>query len=269
MNQALLVALVLSSVALSPALSLGAGLPEPGLVLYGVIRNLDGRDDVRMAVGTLRCEITPPSGPPVVLVTNLQNINDQFSYVLLVPFETSLGAGVSSNTLALNSAGSSYALRFFVENVPPQRATTNAFTFSAADRGRQQRVDLEVSVASPDTDGNGLPDWWEQRYFGDNANPAADSDQDGLNNYGEYRAGTNPTNAASAFAFINVIHDHQPGLLLQWASVSNHSYSVVRSVDLLGAYLVIQSNVPATPPANAFRDSNGLPARAFYKLLVE
>lgn len=46
-----------------------------------------------------------------------------------------------------------------------------------------------------DTDGNGMADWWQIRYFGAlGQNPAADPDGDGLTNLQEYQAGTDPHN---------------------------------------------------------------------------
>ena len=46
-----------------------------------------------------------------------------------------------------------------------------------------------------DVDGDGLPDWWELRYFGNATTTAAssDSDGDGLMNSQEYALGTDPT----------------------------------------------------------------------------
>ncbi len=46
-----------------------------------------------------------------------------------------------------------------------------------------------------DTDGNGLPDWWEQQHFGHNGvDPNADPDNDGLSNLQEYQNNTDPNN---------------------------------------------------------------------------
>ena len=47
----------------------------------------------------------------------------------------------------------------------------------------------------PDSDGDGLPDDWEMRYFGDLTHgPNEDNDSDGLTNLQEYQHGTNPIN---------------------------------------------------------------------------
>ena len=46
-----------------------------------------------------------------------------------------------------------------------------------------------------DTDEDGLPDWWEELYFGDatTGNPIADTDDDGFLNIDEFRAGSDPS----------------------------------------------------------------------------
>ncbi len=57
-----------------------------------------------------------------------------------------------------------------------------------------------------DTDGNGLPDWWEFKYFGilTGTPPQADADRDGVSNLAEYLSGTNPTNASSYFHIVSL-----------------------------------------------------------------
>ena len=63
-------------------------------------------------------------------------------------------------------------------------------------------ITRESGVA--DTDGDGIPDSWEQQYFGSvtGAVGGVDSDGDGLSNWHEYITDTVPTNAASAFTNI-------------------------------------------------------------------
>jgi subtilisin family serine protease len=123
-----------------------------------------------------------------------------------------------------------------------------------------------------DTDGNGLPDWWEQQYFGQltGTDPTADPDHDGQDNLAEFLAGTNPTNPASVF------HVNAPalvagnGVAVAWPSVAGRYYRLLRSTNLWSGASVVQTNLAATPPVNTFTD---VPPAAvptmFYRLELE
>jgi hypothetical protein len=84
------------------------GIPEPGLILYGVVQ--DQNSNARLTVGTLEWTIQQsvqgnPVGTPVVVSGVLSNINDQFSYVLHIPCELPLpGETLSPNTLSMTAA---------------------------------------------------------------------------------------------------------------------------------------------------------------------
>ena len=52
---------------------------------------------------------------------------------------------------------------------------------------------VSARTAPVDADGNGLPDYWEQKYFPEGGvDPNADADGDGISNLAEYRGGTDP-----------------------------------------------------------------------------
>lgn len=111
-----------------------------------------------------------------------------------------------------------------------------------------------------DSDGDGLPDAWEQEYFGSatGANPDADSDGDGMSNYAEYIAGTHPTSANSVLVITDLAAQTNGGhLILWWPSVDERVYTVLRATNALGPYTTHVSGVTATAPVNT--QTNPLP----------
>ena len=132
------------------------------------------------------------------------------------------------------------------------------------------RLNLQRIV---DTDGNGLPDWWEQMYFGHltGTDPNADPDHDGASNLAEWLAGTNPTNATSYLQLTGATTPGTNGFTVQWPSVAGRFYRVERSTNLLTGFdTLIQTNIAATPPTNTVVDAAILQGNAqFYRIELE
>jgi len=126
----------------------------------------------------------------------------------------------------------------------------------------------EFYEAQGDTDGDGLPDWWEEQYFSGatNANPNTLC-SNGVNTLRQaYIAGLNPTNPASLF-LTSVLRS--PPSVLSWDAVSGRVYSVWWTSNLLsGDFLPLESNIPWT--GNIFTDTTyGVEEKGFYKIDVE
>jgi autotransporter-associated beta strand protein len=112
------------------------------------------------------------------------------------------------------------------------------------------------------------PYWWMAQYGLTNfsTDAMADADEDGLVTWQEYVAGTDPTNPASAFQ-INGGSVTAQAVIIRWSSVSNRFYDVSRTTNLMEAFAAVTdaTNLPATPPENAYTNSQNSDS-AFYKI---
>ncbi len=88
------------------------------------------------------------------------------------------------------------------------------------------RTNAFVTVLA-DSNTNGIPDSWENTYFGSptGADRDADSDGDSLPNWAEYTAGTDPTNALSYLKVDSIMPS--AGATLSFLAVSNRTYSIL------------------------------------------
>jgi len=250
-------------------------IPEPSLVLYGQARDNTGGLDARLTSGELSWTWVPVGGgAPVVVATQLANVNDQFSFVLFIPCESeAAGRTVSSNTLKLALPSATYVRTNVTWNGQPlvfRNAGQGSFTLSATARGRVERVDLGLGQFPADSDGDGLPDWWEASYplAG---NPNEDSDGDGLTNLKEYIAGTDPQDADSSFEFVRVGEESPGTVLVEWSSVAGKRYAVLRSPTLSTNrldYEAIQSSILSQGVTTSYRDTTAGRTH-FYRVQVE
>ena len=123
---------------------------------------------------------------------------------------------------------------------------------------------IDITLVDPDTDSDGLPDWWEIAYFGSITNwvGASDPDGDQYTNLEEYNAGTDPTDAASHPWTISgtiAYSGPQTGTIHVIASGSASGWTAVGGVTISapGSY-----TIPHLPPnsnywVKAWRDSAG------------
>jgi hypothetical protein len=133
---------------------------------------------------------------------------------------------------------------------------------------------LHFSVQMPsDTDGDGLPDPWELRYFGSlvarNGGPNDDSDDDGMPNLDEYRAGTDPTNPSDHLK-IGAYQDGAASLQIRCWGVAGRNYRLERSETVAGPWTPIGAPMAGVNGPLTFTDSGG-PGRSevYYRVRLE
>lgn len=97
------------------------------------------------------------------------------------------------------------------------------------------RIGFSGVYTMVDTNNNGIPDSWERRYFG--SVPAThlgtiDTDHDGMSDYAEFVAGTNPTNAASVLELTALPAPISgKSIDIQWTYATNRACRVLGSTN--------------------------------------
>jgi hypothetical protein len=125
---------------------------------------------------------------------------------------------------------------------------------------------VDTMAVPVDTDGDGLPNLWEMRYFGGTtlAVSSADVDSDGADNYAEYIAGTLPKDAQSLFVV------QLDGLNIEWQTIQNRSYTLQSTSDLMVPFSDIpsQTDLLGTGEKMTFPSQTVGSTSAFYRVVI-
>jgi subtilisin family serine protease len=142
------------------------------------------------------------------------------------------------------------------------------------------RIDALAAVGVNDSDGDGMPNWWEVIFGMDSTNAvdgAADSDCDGFSNAEEYLSNTDPTNASSRLRMSDISVTTAGVVTITWSSRqdgfdASRKYDVVRLAGGLGesnVWTVIASNVAAAGATTSVNDdSGGTATQWFYRVNI-
>lgn len=120
-----------------------------------------------------------------------------------------------------------------------------------------------------DSDGNGLPDWWEIMYFGaTGVDPNADPDGDGASNLQEFLAGTDPTTPSNSGSSLRLTLLPSPsGTVLSWSSGGSSPVYLQRTSTpwLANSWVdIYTNNTVSAASLPRFTDAQALTNTAFF-----
>jgi parallel beta-helix repeat protein len=198
--------------------------------------------------------------------------SSSYNYTCTTPLPAGPG-NIAVPPLLLNAGGGDYHL---LSNSPCINAGDNGYVATATDFYGSPRIQGRVVDMGADeyqTPASILSYAWAQQYGipTDGSADFEDPDGDGMNNYQESVAGTNPTNAASLLVLYSTTAATN-GLNVMWQSVDNRTYYLQSSTNLgsPNAFSTVQSNITGGVGTTTCTDPSATNGNSyFYRVGVE
>lgn len=206
--------------------------PAPDHVVFGTVRDERG---VALAKGAAVVVISTAAGE--IVRAPIDDFGEPgVNYLLRIPMDSGTLATLFRPTALLPAAG--FTIRVIRDRTAFVPVEVSRVPPTIGQPGQRTRLDLTLGV---DSDGDGLPDPWEQalidadrtgrlRTLAD-VKPGDDLDGDGLTNLQEYLLGTYPLDRLDglSLAILEVANGYAR---LRFSTVAGRSYTIKSSADL-------------------------------------
>ena len=182
------------------------------------------------------------------------------NYCCTAPMPTNGTGNITNEPAFVDLAGSNFRLQ---SNSPCINSGNNAYAAGSTDLdGRPRIVGGTVDMGAYEYQGPGMSEFlgWLAQFSlpTDGTADFTDPDGDGLNNWQEWRCGTDPNDALSALLLLPPA-PVGADVTLTWQSVTNRNYFLEWSTDLSAtpAFLPLATNLPGQPGTTTFTHTNG------------
>jgi hypothetical protein len=181
------------------------------------------------------------------------------SYCCTTPKPGCCADNIAGAPVFVDLAGGNLRLQ---SNSPCINSGNNAYAPGTTDLdGRARLVGGTVDIGAYEFQGPGLGEFtaWLQQYGlpTDGSADRADPDRDGLNNWQEWRCGTNPTNALSVLRLLSA-WPTGTNMTVTWSSVAGVSYFLERGTNLAvpASFTPVATDLPGQTGTTSCQDTD-------------